>query len=159
MAGEVSGTKAILLLGDGGDYSTIVGQIELISNVGGSPIDVSSKSDDDWTRLMDGELSIKGRDISGGLVYSSAASFRAVREKQLTHSITDFLLSFNNNSEVDLYVTGIVSGMVDNLPQGQGVKTNFTINSTFNAFTSCLYVPVGSDNYLTTDSKYYQVRA
>jgi hypothetical protein len=158
MSGEINGTKAILLLGDDGDYTTIVGQMDLTNAFTGTLIDVSTKSDNDFVVSMNNELAGNGDIITSEIIYSNNANFRTIRTRQVNHAITDFLLSFNNNNEVDLYVSGIVSGMVDTLPPGASTKSAFTINSTGAVFRAYPYKPSGSDSYQTSDSKTYQVR-
>ena len=159
MSGELNGTRALLLLGDDGDYSNIVGQMELNSTFNGTPIDVSSKDDADFVALLDGELSGKGLAISGSLVYSNDASYVAVRDAERAKQITDFKLSFNTNDAVDLYLSGIVHSVADSAPLGDKFTSSFTVTSTGDVFRASLFVPSGSDSLITSDGKTLQVRA
>lgn len=158
MSGELNGTRALLLLGNGGDFSSIVGQMELTSTFNGTPIDVSSKSDSDFAALLDGELSGKGLAVSGSLVYSSDTSYEAVRAAERSKQITDFRLSFNNNNEIDLYLSGIVHSVADSAPLGDKLTSSFTITSTGDVFRAVPFIPSGEDSFVTSDGKTYQVR-
>ena len=154
----LNGSKGLLLIGDDGDYSTIAGQLEITAGFNGVAIDVTSKSNSDFVTMLDGELSSKGETVTGSLVYSNDTSARTVRAKQVTHAITDFKLSFNDATLVDLYMSGIVSGLSDNLAKGDKVVSSFTLNTIGEVFRAWPYYPIGSDGYLTSDNKQYFVR-
>lgn len=146
------------MLGDGGDFSSIIGQLEITSSINGAPIDTSTKSDDDFVTLLDGELSTKGAALTGTLIYNSSASYRVIRTAQTTHVIKDFKLSFNDTNEVDLYISGIINGLSDSKPIGDKLVTSFSVISTGDVFSAIPYIPVGSDGYITSDGKRLLVR-
>ena len=159
MSGELNGVKALLLIGDGlGNYGEIIGQVELTDTFNGSPIDISNKSIGDFVTYMNNELSTNGLNISGGLIYNNAFAYRAFRGRQQSRLITDFKLSFNAEDTTSLYVTGIITEISDNLALGDKVITNFNIMSTGESFRSQLFVPVGSDKFVTSDGKDFRVR-
>lgn len=159
MSGELNGVKALLLIGDGaGTYSEIIGQVELSDTFNGTPIDISEKSVGDFVTYLNNELATNGLNISGGMVYNNHASFELFRSKQVARLITDFKLSFNDESTTSLYVSGVVTEISDNLALGDKVITNFNIQSTGESFRSQLFVPVGSDKFVTSDGKDFRVR-
>mgnify|MGYP005995021825 CR=1 FL=1 len=159
MSGELNGVKALLLIGDGaGTYSEIIGQVELSDTFNGTPIDISEKSVGDFVTYLNNELATNGLSISGGMVYNNHASFELFRSKQVSRLITDFKLSFNAEDTTSLYVSGVITEISDNLALGDKVITNFNIQSTGESFRSQLFVPVGSDKFVTSDGKDYRVR-
>jgi hypothetical protein len=159
MAGELNGVKALLLIGDGaGDYSELVGQLELSNNVNGSLIDISHKSLGDYVAYLNGELGGDGLTLSGTLVYNNDATYRLFKAKQDARLITDFKLSFNNEDTTSLYINGLITELSDNLEPGDKIVTSFSIMSTGERFRSQLFVPVGSDSFITSDSKTFRVR-
>ena len=127
MAGEQNGTVAILNLIDNGD-NFIVGQIEMTSAMTGTAIDVSTKNDADFVKLMDGELAAKGANISVNIIYSSDAAFRKLRQAMI--DATTYTYTFNM---ADGYGTvaffGLVTSMADSLPTGDKVTSAMTILS------------------------------
>lgn len=150
MSGEINGTNALLLQSDGsGNYTSIIGQIELTSTIGGTPINVSTKSNDDWVALIDGELAGKGAQITGSLSYNSSSSYRNVRSLQRSHQIADFKLSFNETNEVDLYVSGVVNGLSDSAPTGDRLTTAFNITSTSDIYRA---IPAFIDGEVALDA-------
>lgn len=159
MAGELNGVKALLLIGDGaGTYTQLIGQVELSNNINGQLIDVSNKSLGDFVTYLNGELAGDGLTLSGTLVYNNDATYRLFRAKQDARLINEFKLSFNDEDTTSLYMYGIISAVSDNLAPGDKITTSFTIMSTGETFRSQLFVPVGSDSFVTSDSKTFRVR-
>lgn len=159
MSGELNGVKALLLIGDGfGNYDDIIGQVELTDTFNGSPIDISEKSIGDFVTYMNNELSTNGLNISGGLIYNNDSAYRSFRVRQQSRLITEFKLSFNDEGTTSLYLAGVITEISDNLALGDKVITNFNIMSTGESFRSQLFVPVGSDKFVTSDGKDFRVR-
>lgn len=159
MSGELNGVKGLLLIGDGaGSYSQIIGQVELTDTFNGQPIDISNKSLGDYITYLNSELSTNGLSVSGSLVYNNEATFRLFRSKQQSRLITQFKISFNAEDTTSLYVNGLITELSDNLALGDKVVTSFSIQSTGETFRSQLFVPVGSDSFVTSDSKTFRVR-
>jgi len=124
MAGELNGTKVLILKGAG----EIVGQGEATLTFNGTPIDISNKSHDDWTTLLDGELSGKGFTISLTCTYNDNTVYRAVRVDALTGTQAAYSVVFGDTDEV---FTGqfVPTGLSDALPMGDKVTTSLTLNS------------------------------
>jgi len=159
MSGELNGVKALLLIGDDvGNYSELIGQVELSNNANGSSIDISHKSLGDYITYLNNELSGNGLNLSGSLVYNNNSTFELFRSKRVARLITDFKLSFNGEDTTSLYLSGVITELSDNLALGDKVVTNFSIISTGETFRSQLFVPVGSDKFVTSDGKDFRVR-
>lgn len=154
----LNGTKCLLMFGINGNYSTIAGQVELSANIAGTPIDTSSKSSDDWRTFINSEIVTNGLDVSGSIIYSSASGYRSLKSAQDTHQIQEFKLSFNENDEVDLYFSGLVSGVSDAIPQGDRVTTSFTITTTDEIYKLESFIPSGDDGLTTSDGDIFMVR-
>ena len=149
----INGTKALLMTGSGGDYAVIVGQMDLSHTFNGAPIEINTKSNGDWATFINAELSAKGNVVSGDIVFSNDAVFEDLRAKRVAHLITDFKLSFNENSDVDLYFSGVIASMADTLATGAALKTNISINSTGQIYRAQALVTTGLDDFITSDNK------
>lgn len=159
MSGELNGVKALLLISDGaGGYSDIIGQVELSDNMTGAPIDVSNKTLGDYVTYLNNELATNGLTLSGSIVYNNDATFRQFRARRIARLISDFKLSFNAEDTTSLYISGVITQLSDSLAQGDKLTTSFSIQSTSDAFRSQLFVPVGSDKFVTSDGKDFKVR-
>jgi hypothetical protein len=157
MSGEINGTKALLLLGDNGNFSQIIGQGDLTNTTNGAPIDISSR-DSDWTVLMDGENSGKGATIAVNLIYSSASTYQEIRRIERAREIAEFKVSYNENDEVDIFVSGMVNALSDGVPWGDKVSSTFNLMSTGEVFRSQYFSALGTDRFITSDSKQLRVR-
>ena len=153
----LNGTKAVLMLGNGGVFASIAGQADLTSTSTGAPIDISSKSDGDWVVSMNSENSGKGETVAVSLLCSSDSSYREVKRLARQHEIADFKVSFNEVDETDIFLRGIVQGLSDAIPMGDKITTSFTLLSTGDVFRSQYFSASGSDRFITSDS--YQLRA
>ena len=131
MAGEKNATNALLYMHNGTNYVELIGQMEITSNLLGAPIDTSTKDNDDFVELMDGELAGKGVTVAGTIVYSSASSFRLMRDAAISGGEKLFHLDFNGDLESDiLFFNGIPNGLSDALPTGDKITTSISILST-----------------------------
>lgn len=128
MANEVNGTNAILYMGDA-TFSVIAGQIELTSALNATPIDVSTKGDVDYIRLMDGELAAKGKNVTVNIIYSSNSVFRDMRDKMINGDATGFKIDFSAGAGDAETFTGMITNMADSLPLGDKVTSSITILS------------------------------
>mgnify|MGYP000034403731 FL=1 len=152
----LNGTKAVLMLGASGQYDTIAGQAELTSTDTGTPIDITNKSTGDFVVLLNGETSGKGENVAVTLLCSSAASYREIKRLARQHEIADFKVSYNENDETDIFLSGIVQGLADAMPMGDKVSTSFTLLSTGEVFRSKYFSASGSDRFVTSNG--YQLR-
>ena len=158
MSGELNGVKALLLIETSvGTYSDVVGQVELSNNVNGQLIDISNKSLGDYISYLNGELSNDGLNISGTIVYNNHATYESLRARFLSRLITSFKLSFNDEDTTSLYLDGLLTELSDNLAVGDKAVTSFNIMSTGRTFRSQLFVPVGSDRFVTSDGLDFRV--
>ena len=131
MAGEKNATTALLYMHNGVNYADLVGQIEITSNLLGAPINTSTKDNNDFVELMNGELAGKGITITGSIVYSSAASFRLMRDAAIAGGEKLFHLDFNGDLETDIiFFNGIPTALSDALPMGDKITTSISILST-----------------------------
>lgn len=69
------GTKCLLMR----NGSTIIGQMDATLSIDGTPINVSSKSDRDFQRLINGELNGGQITIAGQVLYNTDAAYVAMR--------------------------------------------------------------------------------
>lgn len=128
MSGELNGTK-VLILKDG---ATVVGQMETTLTIGGTPIDVSNKSDQDYIRLLDGELAGKQLTFSGTVVYNDNSVYQQVRADALTGTQDDYSIVYagtgtaTNESFAAKFVPNQMS---DSFPMGDKVSTSITFLS------------------------------
>lgn len=123
----INGTNAILYMG--ATFDVILGQIEVTNALNGTPIDVSTKNDNDFIKLIDGELAAKGANISVNIIYSSDAAFRLAREKMLAGDATPFKIDFSTGAGDAQIFTGMITSMADSLPAGDKVTTQLTLLS------------------------------
>ena len=127
MAGEINGTK-VLIRKSGG---VIVGQMEATVAFGGTPIDISNKSTQDWVTLMAGELAGKQLTISGTLVYNSDTVYRAVRDDSFTGAQDTYTVTYESSAATDEVFSAqfVPTGLSDALPMGDKVTTSISFNS------------------------------
>lgn len=124
----INGTNAILYMGDV-TFEVIAGQVELTSAFNATPIDVSSKGDNDFVRIMEGELAAKGKNITLSIIYSNDATFRDMREKMINGTHTGFKIDFSAGAGDAEAFTGMITNMADTLPLGDKVTSSITILS------------------------------
>lgn len=130
MANEINGTTCLLYRKTGPTtYTALVGQLEITANMLGNTIDVSSKSDNDFVKVIAGELGGKGQNVTGNIIYSSDAEFRAMRELAIAGDSAKFKIDFTGNDADAIYLIGIPTAMADTLPTGDKVTTSITILS------------------------------
>lgn len=125
----INGTSALLLRDTGSSEVVIVGQMELTTSFTGAPIDVSTKSDGDWVKLANGELSTKGLSITGSLTYNSNAEYERMRENALDGDISDYILDYTGLEADKVRFKGIPNSLSDAAPTGDKVVTSITILS------------------------------
>lgn len=127
MSGEINGTKVLLRKGG----STIVGQMEVTVTQNGTPIDITNKSTDDWRTLLNGELAGKGIDISGTIIYTDDAAFRALRADAWsgTQDTYDIIYTSDANTDEQISGTFVPTGLSDSIPMGDKVTTSITLLS------------------------------
>ena len=125
MAGELNGTK--VLLQKGSSPANIVGQMEITSSWGGSPIDISNKSNGDNVTYLDGEVSSQQLTISGTIVYNSDALYKEMVTEQITCKQDDYTLLYPDGRAYAGKFTP--SGFSDAIPHGDKVSTTFTLAS------------------------------
>lgn len=133
MAGEQNGTQCLLYRFDAGGSDAdevLVGQLELTRTFTGTPIDISSKSSNDWVTLLATELAGKGNSITGTIVYNNDAEYAQFRLDSQSGTIREYMLDFTGNPDDELRFDGIPHGLSDALPVGDKVSTSFTITST-----------------------------
>ena len=124
----INGTSSILYMGDP-TYSVIAGQVELTNAFNATPIDVSSKGDNDFVRIMEGELAAKGKNITLTIIYSNDATFRDMREKMINGTHTGFKIDFSAGAGDAETFTGMITNMADTLTLGDKVTSSITILS------------------------------
>lgn len=125
---SINGTNAILYMGDA-TFDVIAGQVELTNALNATPIDVSAKGDDDFIRIMDGELAAKGKNITVNIIYSNNAVFRDMRDKMINGTTTGFKVDFSAGAGDAEAFTGMITNMADTLPLGDKVTSSITILS------------------------------
>ena len=124
MAGELNGTKALVLKG----ASEIIGQGEATLTFNGAPIEITNKSNDDWTTYLDGELATKGFAVSLTCTYNDDATYRAIRADALTGTQAAYSVVFGATGET-FAGNFVPTGMSDALPQGATITTSLTLQS------------------------------
>jgi len=129
MAGERNGTSCLLYRFDSADDVALVGQLELTSTFNGTPIDISSKSSNDFVALMDAELSTKGRSVAGSLIYNNEAEYRLMRTNAIAGNLDEYVLDYTGLVDDQIRFYGIPNGLSDALPMGDKVTTSITILS------------------------------
>ena len=127
MAGEQNGTTCLLFKGVAGTEA-LVGQMEMSVTYGGTPIDISNKSYEDWITLLDGELAAKQVVIAGTLVYNSDSTYEAVKAEAFAGTQDDYTFKFSPSAEA-LAGKFVPTGMSDATPQGDKVSTAISFNS------------------------------
>lgn len=127
MSGEINGTKVLLRKGG----STIVGQMEVTVTQNGTPIDITNKSTDDWRTLLNGELAGKGIDISGTIIYTDDAAFRALRADAWSGAQDTYDIIYTSDANTDEQISGtfVPTGLSDSIPMGDKVTTSITLLS------------------------------
>lgn len=126
MASELSGTNCLLYRFTGSDDAVLVGQIEISIPFVASNIEITSKSSADFIELMNGELSTKGRSISGAIIYSNDPEYRLLRTNTALGNIGEYMVDIGGER---LRFFGIPGGISDTTPAGDKITTSFTILS------------------------------
>jgi len=124
MAGELNGTLVIIE----DSVGEIVGQGELAITYGGTPIDISNKSYQDWITLLDDELAAKQVVATGTFVYNSDAQYKLLRTNSWAGTHGTYTINFGATGET---LTGIFFGKVDSdaAPHGDKVTSAVTFSS------------------------------
>ena len=125
----INGTKALLYRVGGGNQ-VIVGQIEITNGFTGAPIEVTSKSDSDFLRHMNGELSTKGYSLTGTIIYNNDAEFRRICDAIEDGTIESYMLDYTTIEDDQLSFSGIPTARTDSVPMGDKITTSITILST-----------------------------
>jgi hypothetical protein len=127
MAGEVNGTNIIIANGTG----DIVGQGSFTHTFGGTPIDISNKSNGDNVTMIDGELATKQHVFAGTIVYNSDTQFRKVRTDSFSGTQDTYTLTYVSDATTDESFTGLFTptGLSDAIPHGEKVETTISFNS------------------------------
>lgn len=127
MAGEINGTKVLIRKGG----SVIVGQMEATVTHNGTPIEITNKSTNDWRTLLDGELAGKGIDISGTIIYTDDAAFRAMRNDAWNGTQDTYDIIYTSDATTDEQISGtfVPTGLSDSIPMGDKVTTSITLLS------------------------------
>jgi len=124
MAGELNGTTVII----SDSVGEIVGQGELSVTYGGTPIDISNKSYEDWITLLDDNLAAKQVVATGTFVYNSDAQFKLLRTNSWAGTQGTYTITFGATGET---LTGTYFGKVDSdaAPHGDKVSSAVTFSS------------------------------
>tara|TARA_R110002096_G_scaffold246323_1_gene438588 strand:- start:106 stop:504 length:399 start_codon:yes stop_codon:yes gene_type:complete len=122
MAGEINGTNAVITRG-----GTVVGQMEMTVAYNGTPIDISSKTDGDFIKLMDAELAGKQVSITGSIVYNDNNIYEAVRADAITGTQVNYIFTYSNGEQFSALMTP--TGLSDSAPHGDKVTTSITFLS------------------------------
>lgn len=127
MAGEVNSTNVIIQNGVG----VIVGQASFTHTFGGTPIDISNKSNGDNVTLLDGELSGKQHVFSGTIVYNSDVQFRAMRDAAFAGDQDTYTITYTSDATTDESFSGqfVPTGLSDDLPHGDKIMTTISFTS------------------------------
>lgn len=127
MAGEINGTK-VLIKKNG---QTIVGQMEATVTFGGTPIDITNKSTNDWVTLLNNNLANKQLSISGTIIYNDNTSYKAIRVAAQTGNQDTYTVVYNAGLTTDEEFSCVMvpTGMSDALPMGDKVTTSITFLS------------------------------
>ena len=129
MANEINGTTCLLYRKDGATYDVIVGQLEMTSSVLGAPIDISSKLDNDFIKVINSELAGKGQNVTGTIIYSNDSEFRVMRGLADSGDTATFKIDFTGSDTDAVFFVGMPNQMADSLPIGDKVSTSITILS------------------------------
>lgn len=129
MANELNGTTCLLKWAVGVNEFDIAGQMEVTSSVLGNAIDISTKSDDDFIKLLNGELAAKGASITANIIYSNNAAFESIRDLAVNGTAAAFVMDFTGSAFQKITFVGIPTAMSDSLPVGDKVSTSITILS------------------------------
>ncbi len=133
MSAEQNGTNCLLYrLDEGGtdQDEVLVGQLELNRTFNGAPIDISSKSDNDWIKYINNEMAGRGNTISGTIVYNNDAEYPQMRADAQAGVVRVYVLDYTGLAADELRFEGIAGGLSDAIPVGDKVTTSFTITST-----------------------------
>ncbi len=133
MSAEQNGTNCLLYrLDEGGtdQDEVLVGQLELNRTFNGAPIDISSKSDNDWIKYINNEMAGRGNTISGTIVYNNDAEYAQMRADAQAGVVRVYVLDYTGLAADELRFEGIAGGLSDAIPVGDKVTTSFTITST-----------------------------
>lgn len=127
MAGELNGTK-VLIKKNG---TTIVGQMEATVTFGGTPIDITNKSTNDWITLLNNNLAGKQLTVAGSIIYNSDTQYKAIRVAAQTGSQDTYTVEYNagNATDEEFTATMVPTGLSDALPMGDKVTTSITFLS------------------------------
>lgn len=137
MAGEINGTNVVISNGSG----VIVGQMEATLTVGGTPIDISNKSNGDFITTIDGQLAGRQLVWAGTIVYNTDAQAQKVLKDALTGTMDTYTVTYPTPGTTDESFSGLMqpSGRADTLPHGDKVSSSITL-STSGTYTHVPYV-------------------
>lgn len=95
----------------------------------GAPIEITTKLDNDFVTLINGELAGKGQSITGTIIYSNDAELETMRSLAQGGTSATFKLDFTGSDSDAVFFVGIPNGLSDSIPMGDKVSTSITILS------------------------------
>lgn len=125
----INGTKAIFYRVDSPNRA-IVGQIEITNSDDSTPIDISSKSDQGWRKLLNGELASAGNTVTANIIYNSDAEYRALRQAVMDGAITQYVIDYTGIAADEVEFNAVPMAMSDSIPMGDKVTTSVTFMTT-----------------------------
>lgn len=128
MAKELNGTLVVV----NNTTGEVEGQGDFTHTFGGTPIDISNKSNGDNIVYLDGQLSGKQHVFSGDFTYNSGAQFRKARADSLSGTQDTYTLTYTGSGAVtDESFTGLFvpTGLSDSIPMGAKVTVSMSFNS------------------------------
>lgn len=127
MAGELNGTGVILYRQGANGMADIVGQLDITNAFTGATINIGNKSFGDFVVLMNNELAGQQVTFSGDMIYNSDAAFQQMRQDRYNAEQTRYRLDYSGDKSI--VVTGMLDSKSESMPQGDAVKTTFSIVS------------------------------
>jgi len=124
---EQNGTLCLIYKGVAGT-EVLVGQSMMNITYGGSPIDISSKSDSDWANLLNDEITAQQITIAGTLTYNSDFTFESVKADGETGQHDKYIFRFGlTGDRVEGYFIPV--NVTDSTVGGERVSTAVSFNS------------------------------
>lgn len=123
----INGTK--VLIKKGSPSAVIVGQAEVSHAIGGTPIDISNKSNGDNVTLLDGEVSSQQHVLSGTIVFDDDAAQQAMIDDAETCTQDTYEIVYPLTTPITYTGSFAPNGITITSPHGDKVTAAFTLSS------------------------------
>jgi len=104
--------------------------MEITNGFNGTPIDITSKTNQDWVTTIDGQLSSKSGAVTLNLIYNSNDAYQQLKSDAMAGNVGIYKVDFTGNDADAIFMEAIPTGLSDDIPQAATLKTAVSFATT-----------------------------